>query len=62
MVSIPRSSAKRSYRKRVSKSGCRGKTPVQCRRSRKCKYVSKVSVKTKKLSTYCRKSGNTKRK
>lgn len=60
-MSIPRSSAKRSYRKRVGKSGCRGKTPVQCRRSRKCKYVSKVSVRTKKLSTYCRKLKNKKR-
>ena len=61
MISIPRSSAKRSYRKRVGKSGCRGKTPVQCRRSRKCKYVSKVSVRTKKLSTNCRKLKNKKR-
>ncbi len=61
MFSKPRSSAKRSYRKRVRKSSCRGKNISKCQRSRNCKYIRKISVKTKKLSTYCRKKKNTKR-
>ncbi len=52
---MPSKTAKRIYRKRVSKSPCRGKTAKACGKSRGCK-----SAKGKKR-TFCRKSGNTKR-
>ena len=49
------SSTKRIYRKRVSKSPCRGKKNVSCKKSRGCKVA-----KGKKRS-FCRKQINTKR-
>ena len=53
----PRSSAKRSYRKRVRSSPCRGKGPAVCRATKRCKYVSKG-----KKRSFCRKTKNTKRR
>jgi len=55
MPSKPSRSAKRIYRKRVSKSPCRGKTAKVCKKTRGCK-----STKGKKRR-FCRKSSNTKR-
>lgn len=52
---MPSKTAKRIYRKRVSKSPCRGKTLKSCNKSRGCK-----SAKGKKRS-FCRKKANTKR-
>ncbi len=46
---------KRIYRKRVSKSPCRGKTNVTCKSTSGCK-ISKG-----KKRTFCRKKLNTKR-
>jgi len=51
----PRSSAKRSYRKRVRSSPCRGKRRNVCQATKRCKYS-----KGKKRS-FCRKVKNTKR-
>ena len=53
----PRSSAKRSYRKRVRSSPCRGKGRTTCRATKRCKYVSKG-----KKRSFCRKTKNTKRR
>ena len=53
----PRSSAKRSYRKRVRSSPCRGKGPAVCRATKRCKYVSKG-----KKRSFCRKTNNTRRR
>jgi hypothetical protein len=52
----PRTSAKRSYRKRVHSSPCRGKGRTTCRATKRCKYVSKG-----KKRSFCRKVKNTKR-
>ena len=52
----PRSSAKRSYRKRVSKSKCKGKRASTCRNSKNCKMAFG------RKRSYCRKSTNKKRK
>jgi hypothetical protein len=51
----PRSSAKRSYRKRVRSSPCRGKGRTTCRATKRCKYTSG------KKRSFCRKVKNTKR-
>lgn len=48
-------SAKRSYRRRVKSSRCRGKKRTACRRARRCK-----TAKGKKR-TFCRKRRNTRR-
>ena len=53
----PRSSARRSYRKRVRSSPCRGKGPAVCRATKGCKYSSKG-----KKRSFCRKTKNTKRR
>lgn len=55
MVAKVSRSAKRIYRKRVSKSPCRGKKPVSCKSTKGCKVA-----KGKKRS-FCRKQANTKR-
>ena len=52
----PRSSAKRSYRKRVKASRCRGKRASSCRQAPGCKYSMG------KKRSFCRKSRNTRRK
>ena len=52
----PRTSAKRSYRKRVHSSPCRSKGRTTCRATKRCKYVSKG-----KKRSFCRKVKNTKR-
>jgi|TARA_Y100000992_G_scaffold96951_1_gene62573 tRNA G37 N-methylase TrmD len=46
-------SRKRSYRRRLKKSPCRGKKPNQCRSMSNCKYTSGNKRK------FCRKSKNT---
>jgi len=51
----PRSSAKRSYRKRVRSSPCRRKGRTTCRATKRCKYTSG------KKRSFCRKVKNTKR-
>ncbi len=48
-------SRKRSYRRRLKKSPCRGKKPDQCRSMSNCKYTSGSKRK------FCRKSSNSKR-
>ena len=48
-------SVKRVYRRRVSKSPCRGKKHVNCVKTRACKKAKGVK------RTYCRKRSNTKR-
>ena len=50
------SSNRRSYRRRVKSSPCRGKGPAVCRSKSGCKYT-----KGKKRS-FCRKSRNTRRR
>lgn len=55
MVAKVSRSAKRIYRKRVSKSPCRGKQSVSCKTSKGCKVAKG------KKRTFCRKQGNTKR-
>ena len=50
------SSARRSYRRRVKSSPCRGKGPAVCRSKSGCKYT-----KGRKRS-FCRKSRNTRRR
>ena len=52
----PRSSARRSYRKRVRSSHCRQKGPAACRGTKGCKYSSG------KKRSFCRKTKNTKRR
>lgn len=52
----PRSSAKRSYRKRVKTSKCRGKRASSCRQAPGCK------MSMGKKRSFCRKSRNTRRK
>ena len=49
-----RSSAKKSYRKRVKSSRCRGLMASKCRSSKSCKMAFG------KKRSYCRKSRNTK--
>ena len=51
-----RLSRNRSYSRRVRKSPCRRKGPAVCRRMPGCKYASG------RKRSFCRKSGNTKRK
>jgi len=51
----PRSSAKRSYRKRVKKSICRGLMTAKCRHHKSCK------MSLGKKRSFCRKKHNTKR-
>lgn len=51
----PRSSAKRSYRKRVKKSVCRGLMTAKCRHHKTCKMA------LGKKRSFCRKKNNTKR-
>ena len=48
-------STKRIYRKRVSKSPCRGKKAVSCKKSQGCKVAKG------RKRTFCRKQSNTKR-
>ena len=48
-------SARRSYRRRVKASSCRGKGPAACRGASGCKRASG------KKRSFCRKSKNTKR-
>ena len=48
-------SARRSYRRRVKGSHCRGKGPAACRGAKGCKRASGTK------RSYCRKSTNTKR-
>lgn len=48
-------SAKRSYRRRVKSSTCRGKGPAVCRGTRGCKYASG------KKRSFCRKTKVTRR-
>jgi hypothetical protein len=48
--------ARKSYRRRIKSSKCRGKLGVNCRKSMGCK---KVRRRTK--SSYCRKMTNTRR-
>ena len=48
----PRSTAKRSYRKRVAKSPCKGIKASQCRNSKKCKLA------VGKKRSFCRKIKN----
>ena len=52
----PPSSAKRSYRKRVKASACRGKRTSSCRQAPGCK------MSMGKKRSFCRKSKNTRRK
>jgi hypothetical protein len=52
----PRSSARRSYRKRIRSSHCRQKGPAACRGTKGCKYSSG------KKRSFCRKTKNTKRR
>tara|TARA_B100000767_G_scaffold257843_1_gene266043 strand:+ start:234 stop:443 length:210 start_codon:yes stop_codon:yes gene_type:complete len=56
MAKKPSLTAKRIYRKRVSRSPCRGKTKKNCGVTKGCK-----NAKGKKR-TFCRKKVNTKRK
>jgi len=49
-------SRRRSYRRRVKSSACRGKGPAVCRSMDACKYSSG------KKRSYCRKSKNTRRR
>jgi len=49
-------SAKRSYRRRVRASKCRGKGPASCRGTKGCKYASG------RKRRYCRKGKNTRRR
>jgi len=49
-------SAKRSYRRRVRNSRCRGKGPAVCRAAPGCKRASG------RKRSYCRKTRNTKRR
>ena len=49
-------SARRSYRRRVKSSHCRGKGPAVCRSKSGCKYTRG------KKRSFCRKSRNTKRR
>jgi len=51
----PKSSARRSYRRRVSKSKCKGKRASTCRNSKTCKMAFG------KKRSYCRKRSNKKR-
>ena len=51
-----RSSARRSYRRRVKASACRGKGPAVCRGTSGCKYASG------KKRSFCRKSKVTRRR
>ena len=51
----PKTSARRSYRKRVRSSPCRGKGRTTCRATKRCKYTSG------KKRSFCRKVKNTKR-
>ena len=53
---MPRSSAKRSYRRRVRSSACRGKGPAVCRSLSNCKYSSG------RKRSFCRKGKNTRRR
>ena len=55
-------SARRSYRRHIKSSKCRGRSPRSCRAVRGCQYVKHVVAKTKKVSTYCRKREGTKRR
>ena len=55
MSSKPSRTAKRIYRKRVSKSPCRGKHKGSCKATLGCKFVKG------KKRKFCRKIGNTKR-
>jgi hypothetical protein len=52
----PRSSARRTYRKRIRSSHCRQKGPAACRGTKGCKYSSG------KKRSFCRKTKNTKRR
>jgi len=52
----PRTSAKRSYRRRVRSSKCRGHVAAACRAMSKCKYSSG------KKRSFCRKGKNTRRR
>ena len=58
---MPTTTAKRSYRRRISASVCRGRSPISCRHTKGCKYIKQVSSKNKKVSTYCRKRKSMKR-
>ena len=49
-------SARRSYRRRIKGSHCRGKKPKACRTASSCKSASG------KKRSFCRKSWNTKRR
>lgn len=52
----PGSSTRRSYRRRVRTSKCRGAGPAACRARAGCKYASG------KKRNFCRKSRNTRRR
>jgi len=52
----PGSSTRRSYRRRVRSSKCRGAGPAACRGRTGCKYASG------KKRSYCRKTRNTRRR
>jgi hypothetical protein len=52
----PGSATRRSYRRRVRGSRCRGAGPAACRGRSGCKYASG------RKRSYCRKSGNTRRR
>ena len=51
----PRTTAKRSYRKRVAKSPCKGLKATQCRESKSCKLA------VGKKRSFCRKTKNQRR-
>ena len=52
----PRTSAKRSYRRRVRKSHCRRKGPAACRGAAGCKVASG------RKRSFCRRAHNTRRR
>ena len=51
----PGSATRRSYRRRVRSSHCRGKGPASCRGAKGCKYASG------RKRHFCRKNKNTRR-
>ena len=52
---MPRSSAKRSYRRRIKTSNCRGLKLKKCNKNKTCKYAQG------KKRSFCRKLINTQR-